>query len=126
MTETTSAKPLTFAELRRVNAARCEESFRPLNSWNLLEWSGAMCGEAGETANVAKKIVYDKHRKASTEDLKHEIGGTLAYLDLLATRAGLRLEDCVVEAFNDVSVRVESPLRLAAGPEDEEENRETR
>jgi hypothetical protein len=24
--------------------------------WTLLEWAGAMCGESGEAANVAKKL----------------------------------------------------------------------
>jgi len=27
-----------------------------LHQWTLLEWAGAMCGEAGEAANYAKKI----------------------------------------------------------------------
>lgn len=25
-------------------------------NWTLLEWAGAMCGESGEAANIAKKI----------------------------------------------------------------------
>jgi NTP pyrophosphatase (non-canonical NTP hydrolase) len=27
-----------------------------LNNWSPLEWAGAMCGEAGEAANAAKKL----------------------------------------------------------------------
>jgi hypothetical protein len=50
-------RKLTFHRLHDANVKRCLESFgHLLSDWSLAEWSNAMCGEAGETANITKKI----------------------------------------------------------------------
>jgi NTP pyrophosphatase (non-canonical NTP hydrolase) len=41
-----------FQQLNEIRADRWHKG----GDWTLLEWAGAMCGEAGEAANVAKKI----------------------------------------------------------------------
>lgn len=43
----------TLQRQSRDRAARWHEGAEP---WSLLEWAGAMCGESGEAANIAKKI----------------------------------------------------------------------
>lgn len=50
-------EPLTFAELDAVNAARCKRWHNAdTERWTEADWSNAMCGEAGEAANVVKKL----------------------------------------------------------------------
>lgn len=113
---------LTLERVSRTNHERCLE-WHPggLSDWSLLEWAGAMCGEAGEAANEAKKIkrVDDgiKGSNVETRDaliakLRKEIGDTYLYLDLLAQAAGLTLEDCVVDAFNRTSEKQGFEQRL--------------
>lgn len=46
---------LTFHDLQNASRSRAER-WHGGDSWTLLEWAGAMCGEAGEAANFAKKI----------------------------------------------------------------------
>lgn len=114
---------LTLERVSRTNLERCLE-WHPggLTDWSLLEWAGAMCGEAGEAANEAKKIkrVDDgivgggdaQTREQLVAKLRKEIGDVYLYLDLLAQAAGLRLEDCVVDAFNRTSEKQGFPQRL--------------
>jgi NTP pyrophosphatase (non-canonical NTP hydrolase) len=48
---------LNIDEFQEVNAKRATKWHKKgLQDWSLLEWAGAMCGEAGEAANNAKKI----------------------------------------------------------------------
>ncbi len=93
-----------------------------IESWNTLEWAGAMCGEAGEAANVAKKLArFDaglsqkkapKDRAALVAALASEIAGTYLYLDLLAQREGIDIRAAIVAEFNRVSEREGFPERL--------------
>jgi NTP pyrophosphatase (non-canonical NTP hydrolase) len=91
-----------------------------LNSWSLSDWGIALCGEVGEAMNVIKKLnrVRDGMQQNSVdenklfEQLKMEIGDAYIYLDLLARRAGLNLEDCVRDTFNRISIRENFPERL--------------
>lgn len=103
-------------KLRAVNVERCErpDGFNhPLGSWSFLEWAGAMCGEAGEASNVAKKLIRIRDgirgNPAGTTDpglrakLAKELGDTIIYADLLAAAAGIDLSEAVRTAFNDKS-----------------------
>lgn len=122
MPEETKAVDLTFDLVARINKSRCSR-WHPggLADWSALEWAGAMCGEAGEAANEAKKIkrvddqIQGSNKKARDEHvaaLKKEIGDTYLYLDLLAQSQGLSVEDCVRHAFNSISIREGFPHRL--------------
>jgi hypothetical protein len=126
---------LNLDELREKNVARCEESYEGLARWTPLEWAGAMCGEAGEAANKAKKIrrmdsdypaqqdrpdlmsallnTHGKNRAQMVEALGLELGDVLIYADLLAAAVGLDLSDCVRVAFNTKSDEIGSPYRLS-------------
>lgn len=119
---TTYPQPLTFLEVSIKNAERCQVWHpRGLQEWSTLEWAGAMCGEAGEAANVAKKIKrVDTMLKGSENttrtDLlskfKKEIGDTYLYLDLMAQREGLTMEECARYAFNLTSEKEGFPHRI--------------
>lgn len=117
-----------ISETNRQRADRWHNGFpRNEDGWTLADWSNAMCGEAGETANVVKKIrrIETGLRQAQQGErddvrmydelltkLGTEIGDTFVYLDLLAQAAGLSLNACVINTFNRVSEREGFPERL--------------
>jgi NTP pyrophosphatase (non-canonical NTP hydrolase) len=113
---------LNFEELRAANASRCER-FHPPGSipWNIAEWNNALCGEAGEAANVAKKIRRQETGAANAGDeplevLKEkyvkELADTVIYADLCAKAVGADLGEAVRGKFNEVSERQGFPERL--------------
>ena len=114
---------LTFERLNRKNTVRCESSYFPINDWSPTDWACAMAGEVGEACNLVKKLrrlddsdMEPIERDQTIEILHEKIGKELAdvviYADLLATRLGLNLGECVVKKFNEVSDRVESDIKL--------------
>jgi hypothetical protein len=114
----------TFRSISEVNLKRAERWHKGgLEEWTTLEWAGAMAGEAGETANIAKKIrrfdqgihgatQYKAKREELVRKLASEIAGTFMYLDLLAQREGIDLRRAVIDEFNIVSDREGFPERL--------------
>ena len=120
---------LTFAELASANASRAVRWHGPdwldgSDSWTLADWSNAMCGEAGEVANVVKKlrrVETGLHgvQHYNTPDagtlhacLADELADVIAYADLLATKAGIDLGAAVAAKFNRVSEAQGFPERL--------------
>lgn len=115
---------MNFKTLRNTNRSRSDR-WHPagLQSWSLSDWAVAFMGEAGELCNVIKKmnrlrdgLVGNKGTDAIAADLHqklaHEIADAAIYLDLLAQREGIVLEDAIVEKFNIVSERNGFPERL--------------
>jgi NTP pyrophosphatase (non-canonical NTP hydrolase) len=94
--------------------------------WSTLEWAGALCGEAGEAANVAKKLLRidlglrgneasehaETERAALRDKLANEIGDVIHYAALLASAEGIDLTECVRRTFNDKSDAMGFPERL--------------
>ncbi len=118
-------EPLTFQHVSETNLARCHRwhpRFRqPDDDWSLADWSNAMCGEAGEVANVVKKLRrYECGLKGELDPPEDELRAMLAdeladvfcYLDLLASKAGVDLAAAVRRKFNAVSERHGFPERL--------------
>jgi NTP pyrophosphatase (non-canonical NTP hydrolase) len=113
---------LTFDALRIVNVTRCERWHGPgSDPWSLADWSNALCGEAGELANVIKKIRRQEtgavnQGDPSMQELKGMAGLELAdvviYADLLAKQLGVDLADVVKRKFNKVSEKYGFPERL--------------
>ncbi len=113
---------LSFEDLRRVNATRVQKWHPPGSiPWSSSDWSNAMCGEAGETANKIKKI--RRHETGCVNDgdppievLKtqavEEMADTVIYLDLLALHLGMDLGEAVRNKFNKTSERFGFPERL--------------
>lgn len=89
---------------------------------DLLTLLASLNASSGKLANAIKKIRRTEtgHKPGakdpSVADLRalaeDEIGDVYAYLDLLATKLGTRVEDCAVRKFNRVSVREGHPERL--------------
>jgi NTP pyrophosphatase (non-canonical NTP hydrolase) len=118
---------LTFRTVSETNRKRCERWHPgfPGDAWTGADWSNAMCGEAGETANIVKKL--RRHELGTGRDttppvadlrakLAMEIGDVYLYLDLLAQHYGLDIAECVAATFNRVSVREGFPDRLPMPP----------
>lgn len=121
---------LTFEQVSAINRKRCERWHPgfPYDEWTGADWSNAMCGESGETANVVKKLrrqevgVEQAERLQSADDEAHremlldklatEIGDTFLYLDLLAQYYGLDVATCITDTFNRVSKQEGFPEML--------------
>lgn len=102
--------PLTFNDLRKTNVARCESDIRKLNSWSSLEWGACVAGELGELLNYIKKV--KRGDVISKQDIIHEFGDIVAYLDLCAASMDIDLGEAVREKFNIVSKRYNSKYKL--------------
>ena len=62
-----------------------------LLQWTLLEWCGAMCGEAGEAANYAKKI-----RRLDLQLPNKEAGLNKSNYDELRIKLGNEIADTII------------------------------
>lgn len=115
--------PMTLRRVQRINANRCDRwHVNGVQSWSGLEWAGAMCGEAGEAANIAKKLRrlemqlrgndVDKGHGFLVAALAEECADVILYCALLATHYGIDLETAVRNKFNKKSVEQNFPERL--------------
>lgn len=115
---------LTFDLLLSVSLARRDRWHTPdTEPWTGADWSNAMCGEAGEAANVVKKLrrietsvkdarERDGDREHLIKQLGFELADTIAYAALVAVHYGIDLPDAVAEKFNLISEREGFPDRL--------------
>lgn len=119
---------LKFSELQAAHVSRSPRWHDgDVRQWSVLEIAGEMCGEAGEAANVAKKLLrlelgggrgnaHAEHaiteRDQLVDKLKREIGDTIICLAKLAEAGGVQLDDCVRTAFNTKSEQMGFPERL--------------
>jgi hypothetical protein len=117
---------LTFSDLDKANNKRLasgafqrgEQLHSSLDDWNELEWCGAVCGEAGEAANKAKKLRrgdYDNDvdaKLAAEYDLAKELADTIIYASLAIQRLGFSTGAMVAAAFNDKSKQIGSGVLL--------------
>lgn len=122
-----------LADLREKGNSRRNRWHTPdTEPWTGADWSNAMCGEAGEAANVVKKIrrietgtghhepipgftqetVDELWRQELVQALAHELADTIAYADLLAQHYGIDLRVAIAEKFNIVSEREGFPERI--------------
>jgi NTP pyrophosphatase (non-canonical NTP hydrolase) len=120
--EELTLKRLSEVNLARANAWHGRDIREPhADAWSGADWSNAMCGEAGETANVVKKLrrheTNTTTNKAKTPDkliaqLGHELADTLLYLLLVADYYQIDITQAVIEKFNLVSDREGFPEKL--------------
>lgn len=114
---------LTFRQLAEINLERCLIWHKDgLEDWSVSDWACAMAGEAGEVCNAVKKlrriecdansVNNPESHAAAISAIALEIGDTLLYLNLLALRLGIDLEQAVKDTFNRVSEREGFPQRL--------------
>lgn len=103
---------MTFRDFQEANKRRCEEGFghpvafdEPL--WPIQNWALAICGEAGELANLIKKCLRgDFTIEEKRDEILEELADVITYCDLAMsaldadTGTELRLK------FNKVSRRI--------------------
>lgn len=118
-----AGKALTFDALRVANAAREGEWEQGTDGgFSMLFLSNAMCGEAGEAANVVKKLERErigaKGSRASIDDLGSELADIIIYADLLARKVGVDLGAHVAAKFNSTSEKhgFQTRIRTALQP----------
>lgn len=128
MTTDTQNLLSAIARVQQVSLDRCQRWHGEAGvlDWSVLEWAGAMCGEAGEAANVAKKISRNEKRLVGNtltdprdldvgeldRKLAQECADTFLYLVLLASRRNIDLGRAVVDTFNAKSAALGFPERL--------------
>ena len=136
-------KTMDLREFQDVNAARGNRWHHGnLLQWSLLEWSGAMAGEAGEACNVAKKLRrLDKelpNREAGLSvvdsdalraQLAREVADTVIYGLLIMSALGVDASEVIASVFDRKSIEYGFPERapLAAlspssGPREAQES----
>jgi NTP pyrophosphatase (non-canonical NTP hydrolase) len=110
---------LTIERLFKINSIRADR-WHENHPWNPLEWAGAMCGEAGEAANAAKKLkriidgignINEQARSLTTvmdaqNQVIKECCDTVLYALLLARSAGANeetFEAALITVFNQKS-----------------------
>lgn len=113
---------LDFKSLRLANDDRARRWHPPGSQpWTSADWSNALCGEAGELANVVKKLRRHETGVASvgapsSEVLMamaaEEIADVVIYADLVARHLGVDLAAAVRAKFNKVSEKYGFPERL--------------
>ena len=109
-------QPGTDIGLRHFQAASTDRArlWHQDHPWSIQDWMVATLGELGEAANVVKKMARHRDGIATERDpslgdledmLAEELADTLAYLVLLAQKAGIDLASAAVGKFNEVSER---------------------
>ncbi len=115
---------MTIKELNETSLARVKR-WHGEEDWNLLEWAGAMAGEAGEACNAAKKLrrieqgMFNLKEGVALTDpqplrkqVAKEAADTILYALLLLSRTGLDPEETLREVFNAKSIEYGFPERL--------------
>lgn len=118
---------ITFADLRSANQARLplfkNSRGEPAHAkadgsdWSVLEWLGAVAGEVGEAANLAKKVRRgDLTMAQASPELAKELADVVCYLDLVAPQIGVDLGEAVRSKFNEVSDRIGVDVKIGGAP----------
>lgn len=99
-------KPLTFKRFQALNSMRCLVAFDSCSSWELQDWVLAICGEAGELANLMKKIRRGDFEIADkAEEIFAELADIITYCDLALSYSGADTETVLRNKFREVSAR---------------------
>jgi len=102
-------------QLREANKKRCPEFGHEIDDWTPPEWSNAVCGEAGELANVIKKLHrgdYTLKELQENEMIANEAADIVIYLDMFCQRVGINLKNALVNKFNEKSKEIGSKVTI--------------
>lgn len=121
---------ITIEYLASQSLSRCKRWHKD-GDWNFLEWAGAMCGEAGETANAAKKIKriddqiqnndnrmfgqdisLEEQRKINLELVAKEAADTILYAIIILSKSSGNPEGVLRDIFNKKSEEYGFPERI--------------
>lgn len=119
---------ISFRQIQEMSRRRANRWHDGAEPWSLLEWAGAMCGEAGEAANVAKKIKrvdqgmwnsafaslkgQTLERERLVHELNREVADTILYAMCLLNETGADAETLLQMVFNEKSIAAGFPERL--------------
>ncbi len=110
---------LTFAHLRRANAARQLE-WDAGGKLDLAYRGNEFAGEAGEVCNVIKKLERERlgirGSRDTVEHLAEELADAVMTADLIANHVGIDLAAAIVAKFNATSEANGIPVRLTTAP----------
>lgn len=127
---------MDIASFQRINAQRGQRWHQgDLSQWSPLEWAGAMCGEAGEAANAAKKLrrlALDlPNREAGIpqaditkleDQVAKECADTIIYALLLMSVVGRDAAQTIAEVFDQKSIEYGFPERAHTPHPEEKKN----
>jgi len=102
---------LTFRQLSIVNKMRCKDEFSFVDSWSFTNWIKWGYDLVKEMELVCNRLIEDSSVKAK-KDVGYEIADAIIYADLLCTKLGLSLEECIKDRFNIVSDSVGSTIKI--------------
>lgn len=106
---------MTFDDLRTANNER-QKLWEASGAFSLEYLGCALAGEVGEACNVIKKLarakLTDIGSKATANQLAEELADCIIYIDLIARREGIDLEDAVRTKFNAVSNKYNLGVRI--------------
>ncbi len=116
---------MDISKLQEVNATRAIRWHHDgKTDWTLLEWAGAMCGESGEAANVAKKIrrldmqLPNKEMGLDKSNLRelqlkcaHEIADSIIYGLIMLSKLDIDASHILGYVFNQKSIEYGFPER---------------
>lgn len=103
---------IELQEICQLSESRSKQSFPQCQEWSTADWFIALFGEVGEAANIVKKIKRDGPSDELKKALAKELADILGYLPNVAASIGVNLADEFVEKFNEVSDRVDSPIKI--------------
>lgn len=107
----------TYTTLREANVARQTE-WDGGNQISLSFRGNELAGEVGEACNVIKKLDRErmgiKGSRDTAEHLAQELADVVICADLIASAAGISLEDAIREKFNATSEKHGFATRLAS------------
>ena len=102
----------TFRHFQETSKRRCEEGFGHAvawdePSWPLQNWALAICGEAGELANLVKKCLRGDYTvEEKREEILDELADVMTYCDLAISSLGADTGETVWRKFAEVSRRI--------------------
>jgi NTP pyrophosphatase (non-canonical NTP hydrolase) len=118
---------LSFKEFSIINGSRCRRWHKGgIEEWSITDWATAFVGEVGEACNAIKKLrriedgaanINDPGRQLDDREqalasIGEELADAFIYLDILAQRLGVNLEEAIKAKFNKTSKRYGFPERL--------------
>lgn len=97
--------------LRIANPERCKAFGHTVENMTIEFWGIAVAGETGELCNFIKKMARSDD-KDFIPDIAKEAADIVIYLDLLCAKLGIDLQASIINKFNEVSIRVNSPITI--------------
>lgn len=101
-----------LGDLRRLNPERCKAFGHEVKDMDVTFWATELAGETGELCNWIKKLKRGDNIPNIKAEIAKEAGDVLCSLDLLCIWLEIDLQAATVNKFNEVSDRVNSPLKL--------------